>query len=246
MLTMKNLIWVCLIAGALMVSCNSGSKSDKPTEKEVISNEKKDDAKKNKEMITFKNEDFYKENGEFDVAIAKDAIISLMKYHGYHVFPGLKESLWVSDYGTGQFTKLGLAANMFKNNEEDHYMLMDLFLLPGQMLPEHWHLDGEKNPAKREGWLIRWGKSYVVGEGEDNMAKFPEVKVPAVHMNGDVKTKHIIEAKPGMFLPLVEVYTRHWQFGGSEGAIITEVANVHTDAAVRHSDKALNDFFLGN
>jgi len=32
---------------------------------------------------------------------------------------------------------------------------------------------------------------------------------------------------------------------GPEGAIITEVANVHTDNAVRHSDRAINDNFLG-
>ena len=52
---------------------------------------------------------------------------------------------------------------MFKNNEKDHYMLMDLFLKPNQMLPEHWHLAAENNLAKREGWLVRYGKSHVVG-----------------------------------------------------------------------------------
>ncbi len=243
---MKGLILISLVVGALMVSCTCGSKSEKVAVNEKTCVENKDDCKKCKSMITFKNEDFYKENGEFDVDKAKDAIFSLMKYHGYPIFPGLKESLWVSDYGTGQFTKLGLAANMFMNNEDDRYMLMDLFLLPGQMLPEHWHLDGDSNPAKREGWLVRWGKSYVVGQGEDNLASFPEVKVPEIHMNGDATTKHVVAATPGVFVPLAEVYTRHWQFGGAEGAIITEVANVHTDAAVRHSDKAVNDNFLGN
>ena len=63
-------------------------------------------------------------------------------------------------------------------------------------------------------------------------------------MYGKVTTKHIVEATPGMFVPLAEVYSRHWQFGGPQGAIITEVGNVHTDAAVRHSDKAMNDYFL--
>jgi D-lyxose ketol-isomerase len=199
----------------------------------------------NENKIAFDNADFYSADGAFDVDKAKDAIMVLMEYHGYPVFPGMKEGLWVSDYGTGQFTKLGLAAHLFKNNEEDRYMLMDLFLLPGQMLPEHWHLDGESNPAKLEGWLIRWGKSYVVGIGEDNLASFPEVKIPEVHMNGEVTTKHIVAANPGDFVPVAKVYSRHWQFAGPEGAIITEVANVHTDVAVRHSDKAINDHFLG-
>lgn len=196
-----------------------------------------------KKKLAFKNKSFYTD-GKFDVEKGKDAIVKICQYHGYPIFPDFREKLWVSDYNTGQFTELGLAAYMFMNNEDDRYMLMDLFLLPGQMLPEHWHLDGETNPAKREGWLIRWGKSYVVGQGTDNLAKFPAVKVPTCHMNGKTLTKHVVEATPGMFVPLAEVKTRHWQYGGSEGAIITEVANVHTDSAVRHSDKGMNDFFL--
>ncbi|HYW78260.1 MAG TPA: hypothetical protein VE890_01745 [Thermoguttaceae bacterium] len=199
-------------------------------------------AAKTKNGISFNNADFYGADGKFDVEKGKDAILSLCKYHGYPIFPGLRENLWVSDYNTGQFTKLGLAAHLFINNEADRYMLMDLFLLPGQMLPEHWHLDGETNPAKREGWLVRWGLSHIVGIGEPNLSK--EIVIPKCHMGGKVTTEHETIATPGMFVPLAEVKTRHWQYGGPEGAIITEVANVHTDSAVRHSDKAMNDFFL--
>ena len=47
------------------------------------------------------------------------------------------------------------------------------------------------------------------------------------------------------FTPQDILYSKHWQVGGTEGAIISEVANVHTDAAVRHSDRAINDNFLG-
>jgi D-lyxose ketol-isomerase len=195
-----------------------------------------------KASLMFKNEDFYGKDGKFDVEKGKDAIMALCKHHGYPVFPELREKLWVSDYGTGQFTKLGLAACLFINNEKDRYMLMDLFLLPGQMLPEHWHLDGETNPAKREGWLVRWGLSHIVGIGEPNLGK--DVVIPKCHMGGKATTEHETVAKPGMFVPLAEVKTRHWQFAGPEGAIITEVANVHTNPAVRHSDKAINDNFL--
>lgn len=196
-----------------------------------------------KKKLTFRNKSFYTD-GQFDVEKGRDAIVALCKHHGYPIFPDFRENLWVSDYNTGQFTKLGLAAYLFINNEQDRYMLMDLFLLPGQMLPEHWHLDGETNPAKREGWLIRWGKSYVVGQGTDNLATFPQITIPKCHMNSQTLTKHVVAATPGMFVPLAEVKTRHWQYGGPEGAIITEVANVHTNSAVRHSDKEMNAFFL--
>ena len=65
-----------------------------------------------KTAIQFDNDTFYDADGNFLPDVAKDAYITLMKYHGYPVFPGVKEKLWVSDYGTGQFTKLGLGANL--------------------------------------------------------------------------------------------------------------------------------------
>jgi len=189
--------------------------------------------------IHFANSYFYKD-GRFDVERGRDAVLALMKYHGYPVYPGIREKIWVSDYGLGHFTEVGLAAVMFKNNTKDQYMLMDLFLMPGQMLPEHWHLDGEGNPAKREGWLVRHGLSHIVGEGEPNLT----VKVPAIHNGGKVTVEHEVIARPGDFVPLNRVGAHHWQMAGPEGAILTEVANVHTDSAVRHLDKTMNDFFL--
>ena len=196
-----------------------------------------------KVRIQFNNADFYDKDGKFLMDKAKDAVLALCKYHGYPIFPDLREKLWVSDYGTGQFTSLGLAAYMFVNNEEDRYMLADLFLLPNQMLPEHWHLDGDKNPAKREGWLVRWGLSHIVGIGEANLSK--EIVIPKCHLGGRVTVEHEVIATPGVFVKLAEVRSKHWQYAGPEGAIVTEVANVHTGKAVRHSDSAINKHFLG-
>jgi len=202
------------------------------------------DAKRSKRKagISFKNESFYDSDGKFVVEKGKDAIIALCKHHGYPIFPGLKENLWVSDYATGQFAKLGLAAYMFVNNVEDRYMMLDLFLLPGQMLPEHWHLEREGNPAKMEGWLVRWGVSHIVGIGEPNLSK--DVVIPKCHWGGKVTVEHEVIATPGTFVPLAEVKSRHWQYGGPEGAIVTEVANVHTNSGVRHTDPAMNKYFL--
>jgi len=196
-----------------------------------------------KASIQFDNSYFYDAEGKFLVEKAKDAYIALMKYHGYPVYKDMREKLWASDYGLGQFTKLGLAARMWMNNEKDQYMLMDVYLLPGQMLPEHWHEKPEGNLQKKEGWLVRYGLSHIVGEGEPNLG--PDVVVPKIHMGGEVTTKHEVVAGPGDFVPLVKLGSRHWQLAGPEGAIITEVANVHTDSAVRHSDPKANDNFLG-
>lgn len=193
--------------------------------------------KTNAAKLQLNNADFYGAGGKFDIDAGKEAYIALMKYHGYPIFPDIKEKLWVSDYGTGEFLKLGLGANMFINNEKDRYMLMDLFLLPNQMLPEHYHLKTEKNPSKLEGWLVRHGISYVYGEGEPT--KPMKAVVPKCHMNGKVTVEHEVILKPGEFTPLVRVDLRHWQFGGPEGAIITEVATVHDGDGVRHSDTNL-------
>ncbi len=187
--------------------------------------------------LDFPNESFYDAQGNFNEDAAKNAYITVMKYHGYPVFEGIKDKLWVSDYGTGQFAKLGLGAHMFENNERDRYMLMDLFLLPNQMLPEHYHLETDKNPAKMEGWLVRHGISYVYGEGE--ATKPMHAVVPKCHMDGTVTVEHEVILKPGEFTRLNRATARHWQFGGPEGAIITEVASVHDDSGVRHSDTNL-------
>ncbi len=195
--------------------------------------------------VDFENEHFYDADGNFNEEKAKDAIISLMQYHGYPVYPNMKKELWVSDYGTGKFAEVGLAARMWVNNVHHKYMNMDLFLLPNQMLPEHWHLEGEQDgvkvPAKCEGWLIRYGSSYVVGEGEDNLT----VTVPQSHDGGNVTVKHQILCKAGDYATLNRPLAHHWQLAGPEGAIINETANCHCNPGVRHLDTDINDHFLG-
>lgn len=198
-----------------------------------------------REKLSYKNEDFYTD-GKFDEEKAKDAIVALCRYFRYPIFPGFREKLWVSDYGTGRYTELGLAAYGYCNNNKDKlgltFMAQDLFLLPGQMLPEHWHLKGEGLAVKNEGWIIRCGESLIVGIGEPNL---PEcVKIPACHMNGTVETKHSVLAKAGQYVQLAAVESKHWQLAGPEGCIMTEVGNLHTDSAVRHNDKSINDHFL--
>ena len=197
-----------------------------------------------KQSITFDNAYFYAKDGKFDEGKAKDAYIALMKYHGYPVYPGIRQKLWVSDYGKGDFAHFGLGCVMWVNNEKDHYMMMDIYLLPNQMLPEHWHEKGATNPAKLEGWLVRYGLSHIVGEGEPNLG--PDVVIPKSHMGGTVTVKHEVVTHPGEFVPLNRVGAHHWQLAGPQGAIITEVANVHTGSAVRHADKAANDYFLSH
>ncbi|MDR0522148.1 MAG: hypothetical protein LBH00_09895 [Planctomycetaceae bacterium] len=193
----------------------------------------------------YPNNHYYK-NGKFNEDAAKDAVLELCAFHGYPVFPKFREQLWVSDYGLGKFTEVGLAAIMFANklDGDGNYMLQELFMLPNQMLPEHWHVKPDNaakgGPQKDEGWFVRWGRSYVIGEGEANLPA--EVKVPASH--GEVTVKHCTVADPGTFVPLSSRGSHHWQIAGKEGVILTEVANYHDNASVRHQNKTANDHFL--
>jgi hypothetical protein len=198
-------------------------------------------------LPTYPNAHYYND-GKFDEDKARDAIIELAKFHGYPISAGLREKLWVSDYGLGQFVEVGLSAVGIVNNldGEYSYMLQDLFILPNQMLPEHWHVEvpeAEKKTRgaqKDEGWYVRWGRSYIIGEGEKNLPK--EVVVPKIH--GDVTVENCTVADAGTFVKLARRGSRHWQFAGKEGTILTEVANYHDNASVRHTNKTANDHFL--
>jgi len=185
--------------------------------------------------IHFSNDVFYKPDGSFDKEAAKDAYIALMEYHGYPVFDGMRENLWVSDYGTGQFTKLGLGAYGFINEQQGCYMGQDMFLLPNQMLPEHYHLKTEKGPSKMEGWHVRHGISYVYGEGEPT--RNMKAVIPDCHQ--PVTVSHEVILHEGQVTTLNRATARHWQFGGPEGAVVSEYATFHDNDGVRHSDPKL-------
>ncbi len=195
-------------------------------------------------MKTYTKDYFYDAENKFLPERAKDAIEEFAKFHGYPVYEGFRNSLWVSDMGVGDFTKVGIGVNMVANDEDDRYMLQEIFMLPHTMLPEHCHVSPDGIvPVKMEGWFIRFGKSYIAGIGEDNLAEYPEVVIPANHNNGTVTVKHITPALPGQFIPLVKKESYHWQFAGAEGAIMSEVANYHSNAGCRHMDPAIQKAF---
>jgi len=183
--------------------------------------------------LKFNNDDFYTADGKFDPEAAKDAYIRLMKYHRYPLFEGLRDRLWVSDYGIGEFTKLGLGAICFINDEESSYLGQDLYLLPGQMLPEHYHLKTDKCPPKMEGWHVRHGMIYTLGEGEptDPMP----VELPASQA-GHITVNHADPVYPGEVARLNRKMAKHFMIAGSEGAIVTEYGSYHDGEALRFTN----------
>ena len=64
--------------------------------------------------------------------------------------------------------------------------------------------------------------------------------LPKTHWDGKVTANRIVEANEGDFDSLAIVESAHWQMAGPEGAVITEVGNVHTNSGVRRSDPDMN------
>jgi len=186
-----------------------------------------------KQLKACKNEDFYGADGKFDAAKAKAAYYELMEYHSFPVFPRLKtDEFWTLDFGLGKFTEVGMGGIFYINNQRDNYLLHDIWLLPGQMIPEHWHVKHEDTAPKMEAWLVRNGMAYMYAEGDES----PGVadKIPPSHKDCIVARAET-EVKPGEVVRLEKAEKKHWMLAGPEGAIVTEVATYHEMKALRFS-----------
>ncbi len=190
---------------------------------------------KGQRRLKYKNSDFYTSDGKFDEAAAKAACLKLMDVAGVSVSDFVRENLWVADLGLGRFTEVGFGGVFWVNEKKWNYASIDIFLLPNQMIPEHWHvaLESENVKPKMESWVVRYGTSYTYGEGDptskmgvkihDREAKFVTVKNETVLGVGDVT---------GLTRPL----EKHWMQAGPAGAIVTEVSTYHTGDAVRFTN----------
>lgn len=186
---------------------------------------------KPKALPTWKNEDFYDADGKLDAAKAKAAYYTLMEFHGFPIFPSLKtDELWVLDFALGNFMEVGMAGIFYANNEKDNYLLHDIWLLPGQQIPEHYHIKFEDVEPKMEAWLVRHGEAYFYAEGEPTPGV--DERIPPLH-NKIAKARTEALKKPGdvVIQPIPE--SRHCMRAGPQGVIVTEVATYHSMDALK-------------
>ena len=181
--------------------------------------------------IQFRNEDFYQADGSFDGDKAKQAYYALMEHHGYPIVPRLKgEEFWAIDFGLGQFMEVGMAGIFWVNNLEGNYFGHEIYLLPGQMIPEHCHLGTEAAGPKMEAWQVRHGSVQIYATGEATPGV--DERIPPLH-------REIAEARqertlmPGEMGALNQAGAKHWMRGGSEGGIVTEYATYHDGDGLR-------------
>jgi len=179
------------------------------------------------------HQQFYDASGKFDQDAAKRAYLDFLKQAGYPVNDTIAKKLFVSDFGLGRFTEAGLGAIVWWGDEKNNYSGLDAFLLPGQIIPEHWHVKLGNIPEKMEAWLARYGEMYAYAEGA------PTPTIQAKIAAGDapyltVKSERILRV--GDIAGISRPLEKHWMQAGPQGAIFTEFSTFHSGEAVKFTD----------
>ena len=197
----------------------------------------------NKEARQMKSEDFYKD-GKFDSAKAKQAYYDLMAKFNVPVYAELKRAdgpFWAVDFGKGDFTSFGMGGVFWCNEKAEGYFGHEIYLLPGQNIPEHRHLPttdaaGQPVRCKIESWQVRHGSVYGFSEvGEPNLEKYPEAKAMLSKLQIPyLKCVHVEKwVADGKVYKLAGPETWHFMQAGKEGAIVTEYATFHDNPGLR-------------
>ena len=187
-----------------------------------------------KAMKKYRNEDFYDADGKFNAEAAKKAYYEMMDFFGYPIVDRLKTAdFWALDFGLGKFLEAGMAGIFWVNNKHDNYFGHEIYLLPGQAIPEHKHVKTDV-PCKMEGWQPRYGMIYIYGEaGEatpDVASRMPSTHGPFTNC----KWEKVL--RPGEVAGLGKPEEWHFMKAGPQGAIVTEYATYHDGAGLRFAN----------
>lgn len=175
----------------------------------------------------YTNADFYTD-GKFNEEVAIEAMKDMLKFYGVPFTPFMEKEFWVVDFGMGDFENIGMGGVFWVNDQKHSYFAHTIYLLPGQMIPEHAHVETEF-PAKFESWMVTKGWAYnfsEVGEPTPNAPVIPE-------LHGPCKSKNFVKQVVGDIVHLKEIETFHFLMAGPEGAIVDEWASYHDGAGLR-------------
>jgi len=198
------------------------------------------------------NKQFYKADGSFDAEAVKKAYYAMMKAFNYPIPEVLKtDEFWVCDFLQRDMESLGMGGIFWVNEHNTYdasgekvyhgkfakerfgYLGHEIYLLPGQMLPEHNHIGGPDGYGpKMEAWHVRYGTVTFFGEykgagDEIEIAKMPASERPWGYGEKWFKSKYAATRKPGERYKLVDPESWHFQRAGAQGAIVSEYATYH-------------------
>jgi hypothetical protein len=182
---------------------------------------------------TYTNADFYDTDGKFLVEKAREAYYDMFRRFHYPISDTLKKDMWILDFGLGDFSQVGMAGIFWLNRQDYRYFGHEIFLLPGQMIPEHCHLPTAKGAAKMESWQPRRGMIFTFGEGDAT----PELigKIPKSQRE-QVKSRCCKPLEIDQIGHLNRLEAFHFMVAGPEGALVTEYGTFHDMDGLRFSN----------
>ncbi len=178
----------------------------------------------------YTNADFYTD-GKFNEDVAIKAYKDMFEFYDIPFTKFLEENFWVAEFGVGDFENVGMGGVFWVNDQEHGYFAHAIYLLPGQMIPEHAHVKTEF-PAKFESWMVTKGWCYNFSEIGDETPNAPAI--PASH--GPIKSKAFVVQNVGDIVHLKKEESFHFLMAGPEGAIVDEWACYHDGAGLRFTN----------
>lgn len=220
--------FIMAICAFAMVACNG--KSNTSAQGECCGNCDNKNKKEMKYQKKYTNADFYTD-GKFNEAKAVEAFKDMLKFYDVPWTSFMDAEFWAVDFGLGDFENVGMGGIFWVNDQEHGYFAHAIYLLPGQMIPEHAHVKTEF-PAKFESWMVTKGWTYNFSEIGDATPDMPAI--PASH--GPVKSKNFVVQKVGDIVHLKKEESFHFLMAGPEGAIVDEWACYHDGAGLRFTN----------
>ncbi len=232
--------WALVLAVAVLTGCSSTAVP------------RHDGSQPFQKIVNPGNAALYTQDQAFDGDAALDAYYSMMRGFGYPIPAVLKtDSLWVCDFMQRDFENLGMGGIFWANVSDQYgtvgtaaykgdykdqrygYLGHEIYLLPGQMLPEHRHIGGvEGHGPKMEAWHIRHGSVQFFGEYEGDGGEKPIEEMPAAdrpwgYGEDWFKSKYYADRSAGEMYQLNDPESWHFQRAGPNGAIVSEYATYH-------------------
>lgn len=193
-----------------------------------------------KAMKKYTNADFYKD-GVFQADVAFRAYYEMFESFDYALADKLRtfrnNEFWAVDFGLGDFENVGMGGIFWYNDKEHGYFGHDIYLLPYQMIPEHYHLPAEDRPAKHESWLVKNGNIFNFGVG-GTLTPALKSMLPKSQLDaGAITCFSMEELNVGDLRSLSKLEDPHFMMGGCNGAIVTEFGTFHSMKGLNFTNK---------
>ena len=219
---------IALCAALVMTSCCN--KETKCTVAETKSEMKKEPFKKK-----YTNKDFYDADGNFKQDVARKAFKEMLAYYDIPWTDLLDKEIWFADFGMQDFENVGMGGIFWINDPKSGYLGHTIYLLPGQMIPEHRHEATANYAAKDESWYMEEGWAYNFSEVGDPTPNPPAI---AEAQKASMKSKNFVIQKKGEYIKLKEILTSHFLRAGDEGAIVVEFGSYQDMDGLKFSNPA--------